>query len=56
MLSAVAGFVKTRYLVDHANIDNTVFKFHYKLTTTILFGCSILVTANHLIGEYIYFS
>lgn len=51
MLSAVAGFIKVRYLVDKANIDNAVFRAHYRLTTAILFGCCILVTANNLIGE-----
>jgi hypothetical protein len=51
MLSAVAGFIKVRYVVDKANIDNAVFRAHYRLTTAILFGCCILVTANNLIGE-----
>jgi len=51
MLSAVAGFIKVRYLVDKANIDNAVFRAHYRLTTAILFGCCILVTANNLIGK-----
>lgn len=55
MLSAVAGFIKVRYLVDKANIDNVVFRAHYRITTAILFGCCILVTANNLIGEYYYF-
>ncbi|XP_060834001.1 innexin inx3 [Rhopalosiphum padi] len=51
MLSAVAGFIKVRYVVDKANIDNAVFRAHYRLTTAILFGCCILVTANNLIGD-----
>jgi hypothetical protein len=51
MLSAVAGFIKVRYVVDKANIDNAVFRAHYRLTTAILFGCCILVTANNLIGK-----
>lgn len=55
MLSAVAGFIKVRYLVDKANIDNAVFRAHYRLTTAILFGCCILVTANNLIGKYDFF-
>lgn len=53
MLSSVAGFIKVRYLVDKANIDNAVFRAHYRLTTALLFGCCILVTANNLIGEFI---
>lgn len=56
MLSAVAGFIKVRYVVDKANIDNAVFRAHYRLTTAILFGCCILVTANNLIGECVIFT
>lgn len=51
LVSAVAGFVKVRYLMDKAIIDNMVFRFHYRVTTAILFVCCILVTANNLIGE-----
>ncbi|KDR16624.1 Innexin inx3, partial [Zootermopsis nevadensis] len=32
-------------------IDNMVFRFHYRITTAILFVCSILCTANSLIGD-----
>lgn len=51
MVSAVAGFVKVRYLVDKAVIDNMVFRAHYRITSAILFSCCIIVTANNLIGE-----
>ncbi|KAL0840173.1 hypothetical protein ABMA28_015465 [Loxostege sticticalis] len=51
MVSAVAGFVKVRYLIDKAVIDNMVFRMHYRITSAILFLCCILVTANNLIGD-----
>lgn len=51
LVSAVAGFVKVRYLVDKAVIDNMVFRAHYRITSAILFACCILVCANNLIGK-----
>ncbi|XP_055847547.1 innexin inx3 [Episyrphus balteatus] len=51
MVSAVSGFVKIRYLLDRAIIDNMVFRCHYRITTAVLFVCCIIVTANNLIGE-----
>ncbi|XP_051163360.1 innexin inx3 [Leptopilina boulardi] len=51
MVSAVAGFVKVRYLVDKAVIDNMIFRFHYRVTSAIFFTCCIIVTANNLIGD-----
>ncbi|CAG9773051.1 unnamed protein product [Ceutorhynchus assimilis] len=51
MVSAVAGFVKVRYLVDKAMIDNMIFRAHYRITSAILFLCCIIVTANNLIGD-----
>ncbi|VVC93537.1 unnamed protein product [Leptidea sinapis] len=51
MASAVAGFVKVRYLIDKAVIDNMVFRMHYRITSAIMFLCCILVTANNLIGD-----
>lgn len=51
LVSAVAGFVKVRYLVDKAVIDNMVFRAHYRITSAILFACCIIVSANNLIGE-----
>lgn len=53
MVSAVAGFVKVRYLIDKAIIDNMIFRCHYKITSAILFVCCIIVTANNLIGKFI---
>ncbi|CAH1374871.1 innexin inx3 [Tenebrio molitor] len=50
MVSAVAGFIKVRYLIDKAMIDNIVFRAHYRVTSAILFVCCIIVTANNLIG------
>lgn len=51
MVSAVAGFVKVRYLLDKAVIDNVIFRTHYRVTTAMFFVCCILVTANNLIGK-----
>lgn len=51
MVSAVAGFIKVRYLIDKAMIDNMVFRAHYRITSAILFLCCIIVTANNLIGD-----
>ncbi|XP_034947390.1 innexin inx3 [Chelonus insularis] len=51
LVSAVAGFVKVRYLIDKAIIDNMVFRAHYRITSAILFACCIIVTANNLIGQ-----
>lgn len=53
MVSAVSGFIKIRYLLDRAVIDNMVFRCHYRITTAILFVCCIIVTANNLIGKYL---
>lgn len=52
LLSGVAGFVKVRYLIDKAIIDNMIFRAHYRITSAILFVCCIVVTANNLIGKY----
>ena len=50
MVSAVAGLIKVRYLVDKAVIDNMVFRCHYRFTSALLFVSCIIVTANNLIG------
>lgn len=55
LVSAVAGFVKVRYLVDKAIIDNMVFRAHYRITCAILFACCIIVSANNLIGKQLFF-
>lgn len=51
MVSAVAGFVKVRYLIDKAIIDNMIFRCHYRITSALLFVSCIIVTANNLIGK-----
>ncbi|KAE8744826.1 hypothetical protein FOCC_FOCC008550 [Frankliniella occidentalis] len=51
LVSGLAGFVKVRYLIDKAIIDNIVFRCHYRVTSAILFLCCIIVTANNLIGD-----
>lgn len=51
LVSSLAGFVKVRYLIDKAIIDNIVFRCHYRVTSAILFLCCIIVTANNLIGD-----
>lgn len=51
LVSSVAGFIKVRYLIDKAIIDNMVFRCHYRLTSAVLFLCCVLVTANNLIGK-----
>lgn len=56
LVSAVAGFVKVRYLIDKAIIDNIVFRCHYRITSAILFVCCIIVTANNLIGKFMFTS
>jgi hypothetical protein len=53
LLSATAGFVKVRFLVDKEVIDNVIFRCHYRITSAILFVCCILCTANSLIGRYL---
>lgn len=51
LVSSVAGFIKVRYIIDKAIIDNMVFRCHYRLTSAVLFLCCVLVTANNLIGD-----
>lgn len=51
MVSAVAGLIKVRYLIDKAIIDNIVFRCHYRITSALFFVCCIIVTANNLIGD-----
>ncbi|XP_039296232.1 innexin inx3 [Nilaparvata lugens] len=49
--SSVSSFIKLRYVMDKAVIDNMVFRLHYRTTSAILFVSCVLVTANNLIGE-----
>ncbi|KAJ9596325.1 hypothetical protein L9F63_012658 [Diploptera punctata] len=51
LVSGIAGFVKVRFLQDKEIIDNAVFRFHYRVTSAILFLFCILCTANSLIGN-----
>lgn len=55
LVSALAGFVKVRYLVEKAIIDNLIFRCHYRITSAMLFLCCLIVTANNLIGKKIFF-
>jgi hypothetical protein len=50
LLSAIAGFVKVRFLVDKEVIDNVIFRLHYRVTAAIIFVCCIICSANSLIG------
>lgn len=56
LLSGVAGFVKVRYLIDKAIIDNMIFRCHYRITSALLFVGCIVVTANNLIGKLIIYA
>jgi len=53
LLMPVAGLIKARYRGEKADIDSSFFKLHYRTTTSILFICTLLVTANDLIGSTI---
>lgn len=53
LLAPVAGLIKVRYRGAKADIDSPFFKLHYRTTSTILFICCLLVTANNLIGKTI---
>lgn len=48
LLSGLSGLVKVKNCAD---IDSAVFKLHYRLTATLLFGFCLLVTANSLVGD-----
>lgn len=54
MLQTFQAVAKNFKLKPQAyNIDNLVFKFHYRFTTIILFVATILVTSRQYIGEHI---
>jgi len=53
LLMPVAGLIKARYRGEKADIDSGFFKLHYRTTTSLLFCCTLLVTANDLIGSTI---
>lgn len=45
------GSLKNLFKVDTTNIDNNVFRMHYKLTVAVLIAFSILVTGRQYIGD-----
>jgi hypothetical protein len=45
------GSVKKLTKLDEVNIDNFVFRLHYKATFILLVSCSILVTAKQYFGD-----
>jgi len=51
LLSSVAGFVRVRYLVDRADIDNSVFRLHYRFTSAIFFGACMIMSAYDMFGS-----
>ena len=51
LLSSVGGFVRVRYLLDKAVIDNAVFRLHYRFTSAFFFGACVVITAFDLIGN-----
>jgi len=53
LLMPVAGLIKARYRGQKADIESPFFKLHYRTTSTLLFACCLLVTANDLIGDTI---
>lgn len=53
LLMPVAGLIKVRFRGAKADIDSAFFKLHYRTTSTLLYICCLLVTANDLIGSTI---
>lgn len=51
LLGSLAGFIRVRYAGDKANIDNAVFRLHYRFTSAFFFGACVLLTAFDLIGN-----
>uniref|UniRef100_A0A1W7RAB3 Innexin n=1 Tax=Hadrurus spadix TaxID=141984 RepID=A0A1W7RAB3_9SCOR len=45
------GSLKNLFKVDTTNIDNNVFRMHYRLTVAVLIAFSILVTGRQYIGD-----
>ncbi|XP_044762928.1 innexin inx7-like [Coccinella septempunctata] len=45
--------LRTSPLINHVQIDNLVFRLHYRHTAILLFLCSVLVTSRQYIGEHI---
>ena len=47
----VFGSVKGLLKLDSVNIDNTIFRLHYKATVIVLICLSLLVTSRQYIGD-----
>ena len=45
--------VKSYLLLDRINVDNAVFRLHYKVTFLILVCCSIILTARQYLDAAI---
>jgi len=48
IINAVTGITKGYLEINAISIDNWGFKLFYKITTTLLVFCSILVTARYM--------
>lgn len=51
LMGSIAGFVRVRFLHDRANIDNPIFRLHYRFTSAFFFAACLLITAFDLIGS-----
>ncbi len=51
LMGSIAGFVRVRFLHDRANIDNPIFRLHYRFTSAFFFAACVLITAFDLIGS-----
>lgn len=48
LVASLAGLVKVRQL--HTDVDNCIFRFHYRWTTSFCYLACVLVTASDIIG------
>lgn len=51
LLAGIGAFFKVRHLFDKEIIDNPVFRLHYRITSAIFFGSSVLTTAVAFFGK-----
>lgn len=51
LMGSVAGFVRVRFLHERADIDNAIFRLHYRFTSAFFFGACCLITAFDLLGS-----
>lgn len=51
LMGSVAGFVRVRFLHERADIDNAIFRLHYRFTSAFFFGACVLITAFDLLGS-----